>query len=190
LVQLQVALARARAAITRQDWRRALQLLDEAGAGADRLHRGRDGLQVRMLRSLALKRCGEECDALFAEALSLARTFGLERILADTHPDLVAWAGRLGNEVHADVPPGRPVLAPAAAQTARVPPSALLTPKEREVLGLLSSGMSNKQIANALGVGDQTVKWHLKNLFGKLHAGTRKHALDRARMLGVLDADR
>ena len=47
--------------------------------------------------------------------------------------------------------------------------------------------MTNKQIANVLGVGDQTVKWHLKNLFNKLNAATRKHALDRARMLAVLD---
>ena len=32
------------------------------------------------------------------------------------------------------------------------------------------------------------MKWHLKNLFGKLNAGSRKHLLGQARMLGILDA--
>jgi LuxR family maltose regulon positive regulatory protein len=63
----------------------------------------------------------------------------------------------------------------------------LLTPKETEVLQLLAGNLSNKQIASALDVGDQTVKWHLKNMFGKLQAGNRKHLLGRARMLGILE---
>ena len=69
-----------------------------------------------------------------------------------------------------------------------VPLTGMLTPKEAEVLALLDSGMSNKLIARAMGVSDETVKWHLKNLFSKLSAGTRKHAVDRARLLGVLAA--
>ena len=36
-------------------------------------------------------------------------------------------------------------------------------------------------------VGEETVKWHLKNVFGKLDAGTRKHAVRRARLLGLLE---
>jgi LuxR family maltose regulon positive regulatory protein len=54
------------------------------------------------------------------------------------------------------------------------------------VLALLDGGMSNKLIARAMSVSDETVKWHLKNLFSKLSAGTRKHAVDRARLLGLL----
>jgi LuxR family maltose regulon positive regulatory protein len=49
-------------------------------------------------------------------------------------------------------------------------------PKEAHVLGLLSQGMSNKLIARAMEISEETVKWHLKNLFAKLSAGTRKHA--------------
>ena len=48
--------------------------------------------------------------------------------------------------------------------------------------------MSNKQIALAMGVSSETIKWHVKNLFGKLNAGTRKHLIDRARMAGLLDS--
>jgi LuxR family maltose regulon positive regulatory protein len=40
-----------------------------------------------------------------------------------------------------------------------------------------------------MNISDETVKWHLKNLFSKLSAGTRRHAVDRARMMGlVVDA--
>ena len=69
----------------------------------------------------------------------------------------------------------------------RAPPNMVLTPKEREVLELLARNLSNKEIANAMGVGEETVKWHLKNLFGKLDAGTRKHVVRRAQILGLLE---
>ena len=90
--------------------------------------------------------------------------------------------------LHKPAAGGRPESRARAPVHTRVSPSALLTPKEREVLQLLASNMSNKEIALALGVGDETVKWHLKNLFGKLNAGSRKHLLGQARMLGILDA--
>ncbi len=60
-----------------------------------------------------------------------------------------------------------------------------LTPKEAAILKLLNKNMSNKMIARALDISDETVKWHLKNVFLKLSAGTRKHAVDRARLLGL-----
>lgn len=63
----------------------------------------------------------------------------------------------------------------------------ILTAKEREVLRLLARNFSNKEIATALDVSDETVKWHLKNVYNKLKAGSRKHAVTRARTLGVLD---
>ena len=66
-------------------------------------------------------------------------------------------------------------------------PSRLLTPKERAVLQLLARNLSNKQIAQALNVAGKTVKWHLKNLFGKFQASTRKHVVDRTYMLGILE---
>ncbi|MCY1309783.1 HTH-type transcriptional regulator MalT [compost metagenome] len=53
------------------------------------------------------------------------------------------------------------------------------------MLSLLSRNLSNKEIARAMDVGEQTVKWHLKNLFGKLNAAGRKHAVARARQLGL-----
>ena len=62
-----------------------------------------------------------------------------------------------------------------------------LTPKEREVLQLLALNYSNKEIATALAIGDETVKWHLKKVYAKLDAGSRKHAVTRARALGLIE---
>ena len=73
------------------------------------------------------------------------------------------------------------------AATMHSTPSMALTPKEREVLELLARGLSNKEIARALQVGEETVKWHLKNLFAKLDAGTRKQVVQRARIHGLLE---
>jgi LuxR family maltose regulon positive regulatory protein len=39
-------------------------------------------------------------------------------------------------------------------------------------------------------VGEEPVKWHLKNLFGKLSAGNRKHVVRRAHLLGLLEEAR
>jgi DNA-binding CsgD family transcriptional regulator/N-acetylglutamate synthase-like GNAT family acetyltransferase len=61
-----------------------------------------------------------------------------------------------------------------------------LTPKERSILLLLARNYSNKEIAKSIDVSDETVKWHLKNLFNKLDAGSRKHAVTRARTLGFI----
>ena len=63
---------------------------------------------------------------------------------------------------------------------------ATLTPKERSILLLLARNYSNKEIAKAIATSDETVKWHLKNLFNKLGAGSRKHAVTRARTLGFI----
>ena len=72
----------------------------------------------------------------------------------------------------------------AVFQAAGVP---LLTPKEQEVLQLLANNLVNKEIASAMDISVEGVKWHMRNLFEKLNAGNRRHLLSRARMLGLLD---
>ncbi|MBK6863494.1 MAG: helix-turn-helix domain-containing protein [Ideonella sp.] len=67
--------------------------------------------------------------------------------------------------------------------------TAQFTPKEMQVLRLLARSYTNKEIAISLEVSDQTVKWHLKQVFGKLEVGSRRQAVSRARALGVLAFD-
>lgn len=57
-----------------------------------------------------------------------------------------------------------------------------LTVREREVLELAGQGMSNKGIAQALGISPGTVTWHLKNCYQKYGVSTREQALKRARL--------
>ena len=58
------------------------------------------------------------------------------------------------------------------------------------MLELLARNLSNKEIGLAMQVGEETIKWHVKNLFAKLDAGTRKQVVQRARILGLLEAER
>jgi len=69
--------------------------------------------------------------------------------------------------------------APAELAAAAAPPSAGLTAREREVLGLLASGAANREIAQRLAIGEGTVKYHVKNILAKLHARSRAEAVAR-----------
>jgi two-component system, NarL family, response regulator len=61
-----------------------------------------------------------------------------------------------------------------------------LTPRELEVLQQVSSGLANKQIADALGVSEGTIKTHLKSILEKLGAPSRTAAVNTARERGIL----
>ena len=56
-----------------------------------------------------------------------------------------------------------------------------LTVREREVLGLLDEGLSNKEIATRLGIAVTTVKHHVHHILGKLEVGSRGQAVARMR---------
>ena len=86
------------------------------------------------------------------------------------------------NSVVAVVEGGDPVVIPSTEGN-RLTPSVVGFAKEGEILALLARKYSNKEIARALDIGPATVKWHLGNLFGKLNVGSRRHAVQRARML-------
>jgi DNA-binding NarL/FixJ family response regulator len=61
-----------------------------------------------------------------------------------------------------------------------------LTPRETEVLQLLADGLTNKAIAQRLGISDHTVKFHVNAVLGKLGAQSRTEAVVRASRLGLL----
>lgn len=181
--RLVAAIARAHGAIASGDLVGADRQLDVAVATATAINRTRDLRIARILRAVVAYRRGDRAaHGILQEAIGLARLSGSARLLADAHPLALRMAADLE---HVTFLPDRTGF---ASPREPVPASALLTPKEAEILGLLERGMSNKRIALTLGIGAETVKWHLKNLFSKLSAGTREHAVDRARLLGLLDA--
>jgi two-component system nitrate/nitrite response regulator NarL len=79
--------------------------------------------------------------------------------------------------------------APILLRDAPAPPKELaepLTPRELEVLQLLSQGLPNKRIAQRLGISDHTVKFHVNALLGKLGVQSRSEAIVHAVRLGLV----
>ena len=65
-------------------------------------------------------------------------------------------------------------------------PAEPLTPREMQVLELMSEGLPNKAIAEELAISDQTVKFHVASISGKLGASNRTDAVRRAVRLGLI----
>ena len=61
-----------------------------------------------------------------------------------------------------------------------------LTPRQREILDLIASGLSTSEIANQLTLSTETVRNHLRSLFRVLRVHTRLEAIAAARRLGLL----
>ena len=83
-----------------------------------------------------------------------------------------------------------PGLARRALQVLSAPPEpafAQLTPREREVLVLIASGLSNQAIAAKLRLSTNTISNHISSIFGKLQVGSRAEAIVRARSAGLGD---
>jgi NarL family two-component system response regulator LiaR len=90
-------------------------------------------------------------------------------------------ADELANAIRA-AHAGRSTLAPEAAQvlveaaSQEPAPGKDLTPREREVLGLMVEGLNNRQIAARLVVSQSTVKFHVSSILSKLGASSRTEA--------------
>jgi len=74
-------------------------------------------------------------------------------------------------------------VAPKGEHTGPLP---VLTERECEMLTLLANGISNKGIANRLFVSENTVKFHLKNIYAKLSVTSRVQAVSAARQMGII----
>jgi DNA-binding CsgD family transcriptional regulator/tetratricopeptide (TPR) repeat protein len=154
------------------------------------------GLQVARARALlALGRRDEACEAITAahRAIDDLGTGGYrgeaQAVDAEIRSDANAAQGHLSVAMSHD--PG--VISVAAATEAVVAPAAVeyvrgrsLTIREREILGLMAAGKTNRQIAGEIGVSDKTVKRHVSNIFNKLAANTRAMAVRQALESGIL----
>ena len=112
----------------------------------------------------------------------------LREQLDATPPDIVAEFESLADArdsgLHADA---LLVAAPASqADEENDPPVEPLTPREIEVLELVAEGLSNKAIAGRLAISDQTVKFHVASIAGKLGAANRTDAVRRAVRHGLI----
>lgn len=61
-----------------------------------------------------------------------------------------------------------------------------LTPRETQILHLLAEGLSNSAIADHLAIAQTTLKWHVRNMYGRLYVKSRTQAVSKARRLGLI----
>jgi LuxR family transcriptional regulator, maltose regulon positive regulatory protein len=171
-----------------------LGLLDRLLQDAEAKTRLSSVLEILVLRALALSAQGDQKHALttLEQALTCAEPEGYIRLFVDEGrpmhslllqaqargitPHYVAQLLAAFDEQHVSGPA-------VPARSTLVEP---LTEREREVLHLLSTGASNREIARRLVVSLGTVKKHVSNLCGKLGVQSRAQAVARARALRLV----
>ncbi len=112
---------------------------------------------------------------------------------SDPPPLRVYWEGA-ESSIKEALASGRPVVwvdSPAAADLIAGPPpepgpASALTDREAEVLSYLADGWSNEEIADRLGIGIRTVRFHLDRIYRKLGVGRRTEAVREAVTRGYL----
>jgi DNA-binding NarL/FixJ family response regulator len=70
---------------------------------------------------------------------------------------------------------------------AKRPARSELSSREREILGLIVRGMSNRQIGDALGIAEATVKWHVNLILSRLNVADRTQAAVTALNRGIVE---
>jgi DNA-binding NarL/FixJ family response regulator len=108
-------------------------------------------------------------------------------VVKTAHPDDVASAVRqaFDHSVYLAGAP-RPVGGPPAASAQAAESPGGLTRRELEILRLVAEGHSNSQLARLLWVTEQTVKFHLSNIYRKLDVSNRTEASRWAQLNGLL----
>lgn len=189
-VRQQQLIAEGYVAIAAREWRDARSPLQAALDLARETRKDRLKIELMGLLALMGERLGDRSARdLLDEAHGLAQAYRLTRVLGDAHPLLGDWLRRQHGATESDTrAESARIAAPAGSDPspAHAVRSGVLTPKEAEIIELLARSLSNKEIGRALNIHEDTVKWHMKNLFSKLNAGSRKQVVGRARMMGFL----
>nr|WP_246327213.1 LuxR C-terminal-related transcriptional regulator [Burkholderia guangdongensis] len=132
-------------------------------------------VKLDVLHALVQHRQGQTRLALrtLARACETARAGGCHRALLDEGAELVALLDQVP-----DAAADRAVPAPGVRQAAWF---GTLSQREHEILRLLCSGASNREISEKLFLSENTVKFHLKNLYVKLDVRNRAQAMLKAK---------
>jgi LuxR family transcriptional regulator, maltose regulon positive regulatory protein len=168
-------------------------ILDDLAAAAATGHRARDARVVEFLTAVAAYGAGARDEAAAALVLLLEPAL-LEddtEFLVDSGPiavPLLQYA-RQWTRDHGASTLARQALGAALARLAAAKPesrTAILSARELEVLAELARASSNKAIARVLQMTENTVKFHLKNIFQKLGIRNRAQAINAAREQGLI----
>ena len=166
-----------------------IRLHDFALAGA----RNARVMEVLMLQALVWQARGdlEQALSILVQALYIPRKGDYIRLFVDEGKP-IAELLRLGAE--RGIHPKYVSLLLTAFGTVEAeafdPLEPLIEPlsnRELEILSYLATGLSNQAIADKLFVSLAAVKWHARNIYGKLNVSNRTQAVHRARELGFLE---
>jgi LuxR family maltose regulon positive regulatory protein len=182
----------------------ALGQLDEAAALLARLLRaagGRRGSRIAILTLLSAAQ-SQQFDlarATLEEALALGEPEGHVRSFVDAGEPLYTVLNGWLQDAAADMPAPLRLYAsrirgafgpPDTSTSPETGPASLaperLTPRELDVLYLLASGCSNREIAERLILAEGTVKFYVHGIFEKLEVRSRTQAVARARELNLI----
>ena len=181
----------------------ALGLLDRLLGAAEDGGRMGSVIEILVLRTLALKKQGDPSEALAAleRALMLAQSEGYIRVFVDEGEPMAALLSELLNARRKGPREARhrslldhvrrllvvfESPRSGAEPSTRPPLLTPLTAREREVLGLIASGLSNREIATRLFVEVSTVKSYANSIFRKLGVQSRTQAVAEARALHLI----
>jgi LuxR family maltose regulon positive regulatory protein len=171
-------------------------LIDDLLIEARGQHRMRAMIKLQTLKVLLWQQMGRTADAC-AElecALLLGQGGGVLRSIADEGPQLGTLLETIAGPENAfalaclaAVRQASPnSLAPLQAACVGPGAAVKLSPREREILGLIECGFDNRRLAAHLTISEGTAKWHLRNIFQKLDVSSRTAAIARARSLRIV----
>ena len=124
----------------------------------------------------------------FAEQELVEKAFrsgAISYLMKDVHSDKLA-------ETIREAKRGRSTIDSAAAQalvastSEETTKSEVLTPREREILVMLTEGKTNKRIANQLSLSEGTVRFHVSNILSKMGVNNRTEAVSLALQQGLI----
>jgi DNA-binding NarL/FixJ family response regulator len=166
-----------------------LVLMDVAMPGGGGIAATRSLAKSRPSMAIVMLTASEDVDDLFAAIKAGARGYLLKNLEASELRGMLAAVERgeaaitpgIAARILAELArPEIPVQDPGTRDPDR------LTDRERDVLRLVVAGMRNKEIAADLGVSENTVKFHLRNILDKLHAQSRSEVVARAVREGLV----
>jgi LuxR family maltose regulon positive regulatory protein len=181
--------------LLKQSPRAVVEALDAAIENSRQRGLAHRSVELLVLRALAGKEDGDWASALadLCRALAIAAPRNYVRVFLDEGRELGALLDRLDIEQlrGSEAAPlarrlQRAMCTPDVRGGAPIGMGEELTKRELSILKRLESGLSNKEIAEAIFVSEGTLKWHLHNVYGKLNVKNRTGAMARARVLGIL----
>jgi LuxR family maltose regulon positive regulatory protein len=150
-------------------------------------------LSIQALRAVAESNLGntEFATQAMSEALELGATEGFVRSFLDEGPSVLPLLQHAARESGSNQRYARTLLDAAGIVPEQLAPieseeSRILSRRERDVMRLVASGLSNRDVGDTLFISEETVKTHLRRIFEKLGVSSRTQAVNMCQRLELL----